>query len=223
MHRKPRGIEALTLRRTSVADADKVRYRVYSSPTEFIAVIAESALMAVKVAAIAKPYKIIRDLPTEGIAVEAKKMAAIPDAPRVMLPTEKTDKQAQLVAEIAPRNADIKTAVFKPMNLGDLQNAGVPRARILPPEMLTEIIEGYAKTAQPAAVETPAPPAPQPFSAPPASSLPSESEIAAPVAPSLTPEERVLQAAEAVFQEDAAAEQDETDLSPEDVEKLLNG
>ncbi|MEJ0010116.1 MAG: hypothetical protein WDN72_06160 [Alphaproteobacteria bacterium] len=43
-------LEAITVRRARVADAGKVRYRVYSTPTEFIAVIAESALMAVKVA-----------------------------------------------------------------------------------------------------------------------------------------------------------------------------
>jgi hypothetical protein len=63
MKSKPTGIESIAIRRAVIADSDKVRYRVYSSPTEFIAVIAESALMAVKVSGISKPHKIVRDLP----------------------------------------------------------------------------------------------------------------------------------------------------------------
>jgi anthranilate/para-aminobenzoate synthase component I len=148
MKSKPTGIESIAIRRAVIADSDKVRYRVYSSPTEFIAVIAESALMAVKVSGISKPHKIVRDLPTEGIAIEAKKMASIdPNALRITLPTEKTESEKQLVAQLgAERNMEKeKQESFKAMNIADLQNKGGPRARILPPEMLSEIIEQHTR------------------------------------------------------------------------------
>lgn len=34
MKSKPTGIESIAIRRAVIADSDKVRYRVYSSPTE---------------------------------------------------------------------------------------------------------------------------------------------------------------------------------------------
>ena len=151
MKPKQQAIEALTVRRAVVADADKVRYRVYSTPTEFIAVIAESALMAVKVSGIAKPHKIVRDLPTEGIAIEAKKMA-VRDAglARVSIGTKQSEAPlSRLVAEIPTLDPSAKASSFKPMHIGDLQRGGPARARILPPEMLTEIIEQHSKSSLP--------------------------------------------------------------------------
>jgi hypothetical protein len=200
MKSKPTGIESIAIRRAVIADSDKVRYRVYSSPTEFIAVIAESALMAVKVSGISKPHKIVRDLPTEGIAIEAKKMASIdPNALRITLPTEKTESEKQLVAQLgAERNMEKeKQESFKAMNIADLQNKGGPRARILPPEMLSEIIEQHTRATMPQAA-SPEPlleaaPAPQPL---PKHEEPTPQMVAPPSEPELSPEEKLLKLAD---------------------------
>ncbi len=230
MKPKPQGIEALTIRRAVVADTDKVRYRVYSTPTEFMAVIAESALMAVKVSGISKPHKIVRDLPTEGITIGAQKMA-VRDAglARVSMTTKQPEApQSRLVAEIPTLDPDAKQAAFRPMHLGDLQRGGSVRARILPPELLNEIIEQHSKASlPPQPVDEPSPP---PVSA-------SVTEVSAPVpvvavpepeptpepAPQVSTEERVMQLAEEMLPTAAAAEDANAVLSPEEVEKLLNG
>ena len=150
MKSKPTAIEAITLRRAVIADTDKVRYRVYSSPTEFIAVIAESALMAVKVAGIRKPHKIVRDLPTEGVAIEAKKMAAIDTAAaRISMPIKQVEVATRLKTDLEPRDPGIKDALFHPMRIGDLQPNNHNRLRILPPDLLHEIIEQHTKATLP--------------------------------------------------------------------------
>jgi hypothetical protein len=215
MKPKPQGMEALTIRRAVVADTDKVRYRVYSSPTEFIAVIAESALMAVKVSGIGKPHKIVRDLPTEGIAIEARKMAAqSASAARVSLRAAQSEKSARLVAELAPQDPMAKQATFRPMHLSDLQRGGAVRARILPPEMLTEIIEQHSKATMPA------PPAHEPVAPvlPPAVVAP-----AAPAVAEATTEERVMQMAQEMLPSAPLEHDPNRVLSPEEVEKLLHG
>lgn len=208
------GIESITVRRANIADADKVRYRVYSTATDFIAVIAESALMAVKVSGVKKPHKIVRDLPTEGIAIEAKKMAARdPEAARITLSTAKHDGGKRLITDLLSREQMVKDPLFRPMALGDLQRQGVVRARILPPEMLTEIIEEYTK-----ATMTPA----QPAVAAPVNPLPEA--IVQPDA-ELSTKERIAQLANEALPgtKDVTAPGEEKVLSPEEVEKLLNG
>lgn len=151
MKSPPKQIESVSVRRASIADADKVRYRVYSSPTEFIAVIAENALLAVKVSGVTNPHKIVRDLPTEGIAVEAKKMSARLDVPdRVSFPLSPPENKASHAMEMAPERPPLESQ-FVAMNAVDLQRKGEPRARILPPEMLYKIIEDHVR-AQPTMV-----------------------------------------------------------------------
>ena len=219
MKSKHSGIEAITIRRASIADTDKVRYRVYSTPTEFIAVIAESALMAVKVSGIRKPHKIVRDLPTEGVAIEAKKMAAIDTAAaRISLPVKKFERPDQLNAELKPVDPNLKQSLFRPMNISDLQAKGIGRARILPPELLNEIIEQHAKAAMPQAPAAPPVPvqeAPVPVAVP--------FVEPAPVAPpELTQQDRIYEMAKDVVPP-AAEPEGEVVLSPEEVAKLLNG
>jgi hypothetical protein len=211
MKSKPTAIEAITLRRAVIADTDKVRYRVYSTPTEFIAVIAESALMAVKVAGIRKPHKIVRDLPTEGVAIEAKKMAAIDTAAaRIAMPIKQMDIPARLTADLQPLDPGMKEALFHPMRLGDLQPNNHNRLRILPPDLLHEIIEKHTKAALPPMpadeASAPAPPAPITH-----------------VQQEVSPKERLMELAEEVMPSPAASSAAEESLSPEDVEKLLNG
>ncbi len=145
-------IEAIALRRATLVDPDKVRYRVYSTPTEFIAVIAESALMAVKVSGIAKPHRIVRDLPTAGASVTAQNISPPNhEAARVPLPTQMTEKKAIHVAphEVAKKaNPDEQ---FQPLDMRDLQKKSSVRARILSPQMLTDIIEQHVQHAPPLA------------------------------------------------------------------------
>ena len=219
MKSKPKVIESIALRRATIADTDKVRYRVYSGPTEFIAVIAESALMAVKVSGVRKPHKIVRDMPTEGIAVEAKKMAAMDaGAARVPLPVAQIAKPQQLVADLSDHVDIPKESLFRPMNLGDLRRSGIGRARILPPEMLSEIIEKHTKTTLPPVPES-EPPAPEVLQEVPPPVPPSAE------APSASPQERLLEMADAMLPEAAlpADAAPERVLTPEEVEKLLNG
>lgn len=188
--------------------------------------IAESALMAVKVSGIAKPHKIVRDLPTEGIAIEARKMAGRDaSAARVSMGTKQQDSQEKrLVAEIPTLDPAAKTAAFKPMQIGDLQRGGSVRARILPPEMLNEIIEQHSQSnLPPKPVDEPSAPADVINSAPESFVEQQPEKILAPrPAPEPTTEERVMQMADEML---PSAPMDKLSpiLSPEEVEKLLNG
>lgn len=150
------GIEALAVRRTTVVDADKVRYRVYTNPTEFIAVIAESALMALRVSGVNEPYRIVRDLPTEGIAITAERMVAGDSGQRVNLATEKVMREVAVntmpVAEPSPAGQ------FVPMQLGDLDQKKGRTLRVLSPqemEAMTAQSAAPAPTPAPAPLETP--------------------------------------------------------------------
>lgn len=123
------GIEALAVRRATMADADKVRYRVYTSKTEYIAVIAESALMALRVAGVNEPYRIVRDLPTQGVAIAAERMVAGDSGQRVNLPTEKVAREVPVTPPPAP--AASPGSQFVPMQLGDLDQKKGRTLRIL--------------------------------------------------------------------------------------------
>ncbi len=213
-----RAIEELTIRRANVADIDKVRYRVYSTPSDFVAVIAESALMAVKVSGIKKPHKIVRDIPTTNIAIEKQKMLAIDaDAARVSLPVKQAEREKNIKIDVAGnREENPMKALFKPMNLGDLRRDTTGRARILPPELLNEIIEQHVKTAVASA------PAPADMEA--LHAAPAPVEIPRPPEPSA--EERLLDMAQTLPQTASPADEPMAEgekLSPEEVEKLLNG
>ena len=153
-----REMQPLDVRRAVVADADQVRYRVYSSPIEFVAVIAENALMAVKVSGIKAPYKIMRDFPTDGVAIAAKRMAEIKVPQKVTLPTVKVIDKTDMKAELAPNNPSAQER-FVPMDLVALQHQHGPRSRILPPDMLYDIIETHVREAMaaPAKAAEPSP------------------------------------------------------------------
>lgn len=232
----PKSIEALSIRRVKLADADKIRYRVYTNPTEFVAVIAENALMAVKVSGIAAPFKIVRDFPTEGIAIEAKRMAAIEDVPeRVNYGREMHVREPMKMVEL-PNKADIPAAPFVPVGLADLRMRKGPRERILPPELVHEIIEQHAKATHaepiPSApptnpvAQTPPQMAPEPVPIMPEVSV-AEQVIQAPR--ELTVEEKISQLAEEVLPPVSTSpvlppsEPGGPTLSPDEVEKLLQG
>lgn len=191
------GIESLALRRASVVDADKVRYRVYRTADDFIAVIAESALMAVKVSGITEPYRIVRDLPSEGITIQAEKMAQRTDE-HVNVATAFKEKMnfTTMAREAAPTDAN-----FVPMRLRDFERGSSRRLRVLPPDTVMEFV------AKPASKPAPPPALP-----------PEPIAEAAPVA--AAPAEVIVEAVPIEPTPAAPAPEAET-LSPEEVAKLL--
>jgi hypothetical protein len=223
MKKPPQDMKALAVRRANVVDADKVRYRVYRTPTDFIAVIAENALMAVRVAGITNPHKIVRDLPTEGIAIEAQRLSTLPDDTneKVLFGVERREKQTLTVTPPSADQVPTKESLFKPMAIGDLQREGRIGARIIPPDLLLELIEDHAKAHNAAThAAAPVPPA-APASAPP----PPITAAALPPAAS-TPQERLLAAAAAMPHSPPTPPSAHTPtetLSAEEVEKLLHG
>ena len=211
-------LEAISVRRAKLADAGKVRYRVYSNPTEFIAVIADSALMAVKVSGVAKPYKIMRDLPTDSVAIEAQRMAAreASNEQVTFAVAQQPRNPSALVADL-PEQEEIPAPDFVPMDIKELQRKDSGRIRILSPDMVNAIIEDHAKKqaeAEPvaeAAPEAPPPPAP------------------APAEPEISTVDKVKQMAKEILPSAAELPEappevkaDPEALSPEEVEKLLN-
>ena len=205
-------LEAISLKRSKIADADKVRYRVYRAEGDFVAVIAESALMAMKVSGIMNPHRIVRDLPNEMVAIEAQRMAAADEStPRVILPVEQqrpegSFRSTDMGDRIAPSEGD-----FVPMQVKDFQKKRqIPWARILTPEM----VEQAQSAARPAPVPV-APPA-----APPQETL--EAPVVDVVEPlaEIQPEPVV---AAPVSLPEAAPIADTGVLSEDEVQQLLNG
>lgn len=234
MKSTPTQLEPYAIRRAEIAERDKVRYRVYSTPTEFIAVIAENALLAVKLSGISKPHKIVRDLPTEGIAIEAKKMARIEDVDvkNVAFSMVQSSAEALSVKDMPTQKEVSKEAQFKPITLTEMQSPSTVRARILSPELLMEIIESHVRghIAQLTPSAAPAP-TPVPEATPVYASLgePLEAVEAAPPPEevSLTPQERLLALADEVLPPATGAPvsaggSSNTELSPDEVDKLLN-
>lgn len=201
-----KGIEAIAVKRAALADADKVRYRVYRDEVDFVAVIAESALMAMKVSGINTPHRIVRDLPSEGVAIEAKRMAKVENAAeKVMLAVEqKRAEHITLKAELPEANPDAAAAGFVPMQVKDFQKKKTSWARILSPDEV-EQAQAAAK------------PAPQP--APPPVAAPVVEEIE-PIA--AAPAMEAMPAAEPAPVEPPPPPADTGVLSEEEVQKLLN-
>lgn len=116
--RKPRpdSIQALTIKRIPMKDAGVVRYRVYSDPQNYVAVIAENALMAMETAGITEPYKLVRDLIFED-NMKSEKLD-VEKTEQIPLRTEKLKPLAKKLKEMPkPRS---KTG-FVALSLGDLK------------------------------------------------------------------------------------------------------
>lgn len=232
----PSQLEPFAVRRASIADRDKVRYRVYSSPTEFIAVIAENALVAVKLSGISKPHRIVRDLPTEGIAIEAKKMAQIDESAseKVAFSTTPSVKEGLMVKDLPAQGGEAKEVPFKPMSLMDMQSTSTIKARILPPELLMEIIQTHVRAqleqtvssmaTAPVQVAPPEPQPPEPEEPSPHDTTAQALEAAAVETREISQEERVLALADEVLPPVSIKQEEigKRELSPNEVDKLLN-
>lgn len=144
-----KGIEAIAVRRASVADGDKVRYRVYRSAQDYVVVIAENALMAVKVSGINAPLRIVRDIAEQSTLPAGRIVAE--EAPSVafsLTPKERKGGHFPTAEPAAPSETPID---FLPLTLGDLQRKSVRKHFFSADEL------GHA-----AAAASPPPPAPPP-------------------------------------------------------------
>lgn len=153
----PQEMEALALKRASFAEGEKVRYRVYRTATDYVAVIAENALMAMKLAQIESPVRIQRDTAMGGV-VESGRLAksdesvALATAPRVNAVQE---------LPIAPPSQIEEASPFVPIGLSDLQRKDTKRVRILSALELAALMGGDAQEAAAPDMHD-APPAPKP-------------------------------------------------------------
>ena len=180
-----KGIEAIAVRRASVADGDKVRYRVYRSAQDYVVVIAENALMAVKVSGIAAPLRIVRDIAEQSTLPAGRIVAE--EAPSVafgLIPKERNEGHFPIAAPATPSETPVD---FLPLTLGDLQRKSV-RKHVFSADELDHTAAAAApapaRTA-PAAVAEPV--APEPVKAPPAVDMGEPVEI--PPGGVLSPEE----------------------------------
>lgn len=203
-------ISALAIRKAIVADADKVRYRVYRTSEDFVAVIAESALMAMKVAGIERPHRIVRDLPTTAIAIESERMAKI-DAANVQkvilsLATHSHETSPKKVV-LSERSA---APSFAPMVLGDFEKIRHEKSEVgenlVPPVNGVSVVEPQESINAAATQET--------VSTQPAAIKAKETPIESPPIPDSTPLETMTQTNEVPSSDGK--------LSPEEVERLLS-
>lgn len=207
-------IEPLALRRATIVDRDKIRYRVYRAPNDFVAVIAENALMAMRIADITKPYKILRDLPASQLELASERIERTQeDVSLALAPQEMGELFAHMPS---PEEVAAQVEGFTPLSIGELQREETRRSSIIPPEMIQDIISEHqlhGPAPSPPAAPEPSAPAPAP----------------PPPTPTLTPAKLLQMAdeilpppqAEATGDAVARALQDGV-LTPEEVEKLLN-
>lgn len=210
-----KAIEALAVKRAKIADADKVRYRVYRAPDDFVAVIAESALMAMKVSGISNPHRIVRDLPHEHAAVEAQRIARDEKELPFTLSIEPQKKTSAAFLSTELAHVGQQKPDFVAMQAKDFQKKNtLPWARVLTPEMV-EQAQAKAKMAAPVPAPASAPVSIEPAAPPVAEVVPPPAATEAAPSPMPVPEPAATPA--------AAAPQDSDVLSPEEVERLLNG
>lgn len=113
-------LKPLALKRKAVANNDKVRYRVYISPDEYIAVIAENALMALKISGVKVPYRILRDLPLTQNAVSRESLIPHHMQPTVFLKPEAPTVLQTSQFEAVSLKVDGEMKPFEPVDLGGL-------------------------------------------------------------------------------------------------------
>lgn len=137
MKKTPTEMKELKIRRITLTDAQTVRYRVYTTPADFVAVIAENALMAMKLTGINQPHKIVRDL----ITSEGSIAPFLPEKTMVseyILPTK--------FEKITPPKPDIKNFTnstkldFEALPLSQLQKKSFQLNNVVPPATLIRVL-----------------------------------------------------------------------------------
>ena len=116
-------MQGFAVRHTRIIDRDKIRYRVYRTSTEYIAVIAENALMAMKLSGIDAPHKIIRDLIDENTPIAQARLREAEESERVEFSLSQKDTSLESNFEYrAPKEPE---AFFVPMTLGQINEEKV--------------------------------------------------------------------------------------------------
>jgi hypothetical protein len=127
--KKPKPIQSLSVRHASFSGGDQVRYLVYRNANEHVAVIAESALLAIRISGIQAPHKVVRDVPAAQTALET---ADLTIEARHFLPKDPHEDAAALA--ITAREEIALEALFEPVPLKALHEKKTPSASIIPPE-----------------------------------------------------------------------------------------
>ncbi len=193
-----RPIKPLELQRKSAAQGDKVRYRVYMSPEECVAVIADSALLAMKLSGIHSPYRIVRDLPLAKHAVEKDELVTHEQQATVLMRPDAPQSKI-LVFEAATSGKPITEKKFEPLDFAKkLEKPPIVQKTIGLSESLESLAEVPATQAAAASI-------PEGVSA----DISALSEESSPVPA----------AADTV---EAAASSEEA-LDPDEINRLLNG
>lgn len=144
-------MQHLTIKRIPVKNANTVRYRVYTSEDEFVAVIAENALMAMKLTGINEPHKVVRDLISEEGAVPESAL----DIERTELLNLATTPAAKAKEKPDMRNFSAANTIgFTPLSMGELRKESDFVESVIASPKLIRVLE-----------EAP-PPAPEPQVAP---------------------------------------------------------
>ncbi|MFZ4125372.1 MAG: hypothetical protein ACOYJ2_04800 [Rickettsiales bacterium] len=151
MKARPEHLEILTLKHGHFSDPTRVRYRVYQSSSEYIAVIAESALMAIRISGVKDPYKVVRDVPTANASVDKGVVLMEESTERVPMPTIKPDIKA-FVNEVAAKVAED----FINVALADLHLKKTPSASVISRRDGMKTLQNVPETA-PTLTKAPAP------------------------------------------------------------------
>jgi hypothetical protein len=130
IHKNKGEIQPISVRHTHIIDNDKVRYRVYRSPTEYIAVIAENALMAMKLSGVNEPYKVMRDLHHDGVSIEASKLRDSEEIPHIhiRLTQQTADEQKSHIHGF--QKLEIEHP-FTPLSLGELKQPSLAGEQVV--------------------------------------------------------------------------------------------
>ena len=121
-------MESVALRRAHLTGVKQVRYRVYQSPTEFIAVIAESALLAIRIAGVAEPYKVMRDMPSTTVPLEKGQIEVPESIERVSLPIAQSTVGALMMNPDEEKHDD---EPFIIMPMADIHKKKTPTVSVL--------------------------------------------------------------------------------------------
>lgn len=157
MKTPPTSMQHLTIKRIPIKNANTVRYRVYTSADEFVAVIAENALMAMKLTGVNEPYKVVRDLITEEGSVPEEAL----DKERTEMLSLNTVQDTTRRAKPDPKQfTNAHAESFQPLSMGALRKENSLLEGVIPSPKLLRVLEDSV----PAVVS--AEPAPEPVSIP---------------------------------------------------------
>jgi hypothetical protein len=127
-------LKGFAVRHTTIADRDLVRYRVYRSEVEYIAVIADNALMAIKLSGIENPHKIVRDILHTNSPINNAMLREAEHAERVEFSLTQPETNAKHT--FVTLQATSSKPFFEPMHLSQIHEKKGKEHRILAKDAL---------------------------------------------------------------------------------------